>query len=40
MPLAAVNLALAAYMTGVIWVVQVVLYPQLAPSASHNLTVI
>ncbi len=30
MGLAAVNLALAAYMTGVIWVVQVVLYPQLA----------
>ena len=30
MTLAAVNLALAAYMTGVIWVVQVVLYPLFA----------
>jgi uncharacterized membrane protein len=28
--LAAVNLALAAYMTGVIWVVQIVLYPLFA----------
>jgi hypothetical protein len=30
MGLEAVNLALAAYMTGVIWVVQVVLYPSFA----------
>jgi hypothetical protein len=30
MVLEAVNLALAAYMAGVIWVVQVVIYPQLA----------
>jgi hypothetical protein len=30
MGLEAINLALAAYMTGVIWVVQVVLYPSFA----------
>ena len=36
-PLAAVNLALAAYMTGVIWVVQVVPNPQLAQVRAADL---